>query len=366
MEKRKLRRDNNIMEKRLCIYQNYQKMSYANTNWVQTATKRELVHPVVARFAIAYLTLKSLHENQGGLINMFCSEKWRSIIFAKTKEGKAIAQIVLGSRGFFPNVLTCLKAGLPLVKVLHLVDSDGKPAMPYIYEQMDQAKNRIKDNFNNVKKYYMPILKIIDDRWESQLSRPLHVAAYYLKPAIHYIFDFNMSADIKLGFYACLDKMIPDKSELVKIHMQLDRFKSAKGLFGDPIAVLTRPKKTPADWWDSYGDECLELRSFAIRVLSLTCSSCGCEHKRSTFEMVHSKRRNRPQQQKMNDLVFVMYNLKLKERQLNRDSLTYYLDDVPSDDEWITEKEDPALPHDKHWIINLDRIARRTTDFRQR
>nr|CAB3486327.1 unnamed protein product [Digitaria exilis] len=154
------------------------------------------------------------------------------------------------------------------------------------------------------------------------------------------------------------------KTVKLKVHMQLDRFKSAKGLFGDAIAVLTRSKKTPADWWDSYGDECPELKRFAIRVLSLTCSSSGCERNWSTFEMVHSKRRNRLHQEKMNDLVFVMYNLKLKERQLRRDSkISYDPDDVPSDDEWITKKENPALPQDKHWLRNLDRIAQRTANL---
>lgn len=167
--------------------------------------------------------------------------------FAKTKEGKAIAQIVLDSSGFWPNLLTCLKAALPLTTVLRLVDSDEKSAMPYIYEQMDLAKKRIQENFNNVKKYYMPILKIIEDRWESQLSRPLRAAAYYLNPATHYSSNFNLTPEIKLGLYACLDKMISNKSELVKVHMQLDTFKGAKGLFGSPIAVLTRSKKTPGN-----------------------------------------------------------------------------------------------------------------------
>lgn len=41
-----------------------------------------------------------------------------------------------------------------------------------------------------------------------------------------------------------------------------------------------------ADWWDSYGDECPELQRFAIRVLSLTCSSSGCERNWSAFQLV--------------------------------------------------------------------------------
>jgi hypothetical protein len=38
----------------------------------------------------------------------------------------------------------------------------------------------------------------------------------------------------------------------------------ANGLFGIEVAKITRDKKTLAKWWDSYGDECLELQKFAI------------------------------------------------------------------------------------------------------
>nr|KAJ0216234.1 hypothetical protein LSAT_V11C300119380 [Lactuca sativa] len=48
-----------------------------------------------------------------------------------------------------------------------------------------------------------------------------------------------------------------------------------------------------AKWWSSYGDECLELQHLAIRVLSLTCSATGCEKNWSTFDHIHSKKRNR-------------------------------------------------------------------------
>lgn len=110
------------------------------------------------------------------------------------------------------------------------------------------------------------------------------------------------------------------------------------------VAKLTRKEKTPVDWWDSYGADTPELRNFAMRILSLTCSSSGCERNWSAFEMVHSKRRNRLHQEKMNDLVYVMYNLKLEGRDEKKgkehDELeTLNLDDVSSDDEWIIEEE---------------------------
>jgi hypothetical protein len=133
---------------------------------------------------------------------------------------------------------------------------------------------------------YMPIWNIIDARWELQLHRPLHAATYYLNPHYHYNSNFKVNANIKIGLYQCLERMVPDASERCKIDLQLDSFKDASGLFGIEAAKITRDKKTPAKWWDSYGDECPELQKFAIRVLSLTCSSSGCERNWSAFEMV--------------------------------------------------------------------------------
>jgi len=59
--------------------------------------------------------------------------------------------VVLDSQ-FWKNVTICLKVVAPLMVVLRLVDSDAKPAMRFIYEEMDCAKEKIKSNFNNIKK----------------------------------------------------------------------------------------------------------------------------------------------------------------------------------------------------------------------
>uniref|UniRef100_A0A803N6E7 Uncharacterized protein n=2 Tax=Chenopodium quinoa TaxID=63459 RepID=A0A803N6E7_CHEQI len=65
----------------------------------------------------------------------------------------------------------------------------------------------------------------------------------------------------------------------------------------------------------------------------------------------------------MNDLVFVMYNLKSKRRHEKRASKPItqpiVLDELPSDDEWIAEVEEPILPTNDAWFTNLDRAARR-------
>ncbi|KAL5141500.1 hypothetical protein HKD37_09G024839 [Glycine soja] len=74
-------------------------------------------------------------------------------------------------------------------------------------------------------------------------------------------------------------------------------------------------------------------------------NSSGCERNWSSFEMVHTKRRNCLHQNKMNDLVYVMYNLKLKSRQ-TRKTVAIPFEDMESDDEWITEEGDDIFDED--------------------
>lgn len=74
-----------------------------------------------------------------------------------------------------------------------------------------------------------------------------------------------------------MERMIGDVEEISKIDAQLEDFKRKAKFFGSPIALAVLKNKTPSQWWESYGDGHPELQKFAIRGLSLTCSSPGCE-----------------------------------------------------------------------------------------
>lgn len=88
---------------------------------------------------------------------------------------------------------------------------------------------------------------------------------------------------------SCLERMVSDPKEQTTIDLQLEHFKLQQNMFGKPMAIRAIGKKTPGAWWESYGDEYPELQKFAIRILSLTCSSSGCERNWSAFEMVRNK-----------------------------------------------------------------------------
>jgi len=61
-------------------------------------------------------------------------------------------------------------------------------------------------------------------------------------------------------------------------------------------------------WWSSYGSETPRLQSLAIKVLSQVTVALACERNWSTFEFIHSKKRNRL------TLVYVFSSLCLREK----------------------------------------------------
>lgn len=67
-------------------------------------------------------------------------------------------------------------------------------------------------------------------------------------------------------------------------------------------------------WWDNFGNGAIELQRLAIRVLSQCCSATGCERNWDTFKYFHSRKLSRLERSRLSDVIFVRYNLKLRER----------------------------------------------------
>lgn len=103
---------------------------------------------------------------------------------------------------------------------------------------------------------------------------------------LHYDAKFKADYDVKRGMYDCLDRLVGDIDQITKIDSQIESFKSKSRFYGSPIAHCALKTKTPSLWWESYGDEHPKLQRFAIRVLSLTCSSSSYERNWSAFEKV--------------------------------------------------------------------------------
>lgn len=97
-------------------------------------------------------------------------------------------------------------------------------------------------------------------------------------------------------------------------------------------------------WWEQFGDAAPTLQQVAIRVLSQVCSTSTSERQWSTFQQIHSEKRNKIDKETLNDLLYIYYNLKLdkslKSSSSEADSLQ--LDDIDMTSEWVEETENPS------------------------
>ena len=74
----------------------------------------------------------------------------------------------------------------PLVRLLRIVNGDGRPSKGYVYEGMYRALLGIKKLFNHNKRIYKPYTNIIKQRWDNQLHKSIYSTAYWLNPCFQY------------------------------------------------------------------------------------------------------------------------------------------------------------------------------------
>ncbi|KAL5187367.1 Serine hydroxymethyltransferase 7 [Glycine soja] len=243
---------------------------------------------------------------------------------------------------FWNSVVYTLKVMAPLVKVLRLVDGERKPAMGYIYEAMDKAKETIIKSFNNNESKYKDVFAIIDKRWNCQLHRPLHAAAHFLNPEFFYDnTDLEFDFEVTTGLFECIKKLIPQFDVQQKILTELHLYKIGAEHFGSDFAMAQRKTHSLTYWWRMFGSQTPNLHKLTIKILSLTCSASGCERNWSVFEQIHSKKRNRLEHKRLHDLVFVKYNQLLKQRYNVRDEIDpISLNDIDVCNEWLVGEMD--------------------------
>ncbi|XP_070033718.1 uncharacterized protein [Nicotiana tomentosiformis] len=307
-------------------------------NMMKRFTKqRSLVKPAKTRFATAFLTLHRMYEQKSNLKKLFVSDEYTNSAYGREARGRESADIIL-SPSFWNNVVHASKIGGPLVKVLRLVDGEQRPPMGYLYEAMDRANEAIQVSFSDQRKYKR-VFEIIDKRWDSKLHSPLHAAGLVLNPELFYDNEERILGDEPLwnGYYECIEKLIPEESVQDKITEQFSIYRNAEQLFRKNMAIRQRKTKSPVEWWKQYGHSTPDLQKFSIKVLSLTCSSSGCERNWSVFEHIHTKKRNKLTLKRLNDLVFIKYNRTLRRHYNARNVIDpISLDNIDDANEWLT------------------------------
>ncbi|XP_019160990.1 PREDICTED: uncharacterized protein LOC109157589 [Ipomoea nil] len=165
--------------------------------------------------------------------------------------------------GFWQGVTACLKVFAPLVRVLRLVDCDK-------------------------------------DQWGLYMDPQLHLDEVEGVGVVDFcdilfVNDFDMQ-----------NKMLSE---------ELPKYKKKEGMFVRNITSkaceVNDDNFNPENWWSTFGVSTPLLRRIAMKILSLTSSSFGFERNWNTFEGIHTKKRNRLESNRLNNLVFVQFNATL-------------------------------------------------------
>ncbi|WOK95129.1 hypothetical protein Cni_G03836 [Canna indica] len=313
---------------------------------------KELLKPSVTRLTTGFLTLQCLVEHRPALKRMFQSIKWNSSQVAKSDEGKEVEKIVLNST-LWKKMQYVSKSVDPVVQILARVWSYDTLSLPSIYNDIYSAKLAIKAVHADDERKYGQFWSVIDNHWNSVFHHPLYVGAYFLNPSYRYRPDFMAVPEVIRGLNECITRLEQDTGRRISAVAQISDFVYAKADFGTDLALSTRMNLDPAAWWQQHGINCLELQHIAVRILSQSCTSFGCEHNWSTFDHIHSTRRSRLAQKKLNDFAFVHYNLRLRERERQPKRTTNEstaLDSVFLEhllDNWIVNVDQPALQEDE-------------------
>eukprot|EP00253_Pinus_taeda_P019670 PITA_19670 len=217
---------------------------------------KELVCPTITRFATTFISLQPLLNSMWDVKSMFPSQDWRALSISHIPKGEGICRLVSYDQSFWARVVEVCAISKPLVRVLRLVDGD-KPAMGYLYEAMDRAKEAIRayyeDKGDKRLEKQQVIWRVIVERWNNTLHCPIHAAGIYLNPAFAYSCGFRFDVEVMDGFFTCVERMVAFEQEREDISKEMEVYRMRDGTFDFTMAIRNRATKMPDAWWTSYG-----------------------------------------------------------------------------------------------------------------
>ncbi|GFY88829.1 hypothetical protein Acr_06g0007690 [Actinidia rufa] len=197
----------------------------------------KIVRPGATHFATTFIALHSTHKHMHDLKALVTSKDFVDSRYAKEKKAKEIIAIILDNK-FWNDCLIIDKIVEPLMRLLRIVDGDVKPSMGYVYEGIYRARIGIKKVFLNKRRLYKLYTDILKQRWDNQLRKNIHAAAYWLNPAFQYDqVSFCRKPEVMSSFLDLVDtKATCSKTKLLdESRLYRDRLES----FGRELALTT-------------------------------------------------------------------------------------------------------------------------------
>ncbi|KFK45095.1 hypothetical protein AALP_AA1G343000 [Arabis alpina] len=168
------------------------------------------------------------------------------------------------------------------------------------------------------------------------------------------------------GFLSCVETFYHNEFEKQHetVNHEFRHYRDKDGFFGKPHANSGCEQQNidefdPEYWWSVYGCDVPNLGILARKILSLTCSSSGCQRNWSAFEKIHTSERNRLDVDQMSSLVYVQLNSKLfdKQKRIKEKNADALVDgDEENVEEWFAEldREDELVDEDDDSAFRME------------
>ena len=321
--------------------------------------KFSLVLAGKTRFGSNFMMVDRLLEVRQALEQSVVDEQWTSyVVTLRDKRGgikartisRDVRRYILDDH-FWQRCTNFQEVVAPLMYALRDFDS-GEPGMGkirHIFHNVEKHIERVKDEFFPLDGgESIDVEKHFRDRW-ALVRTDLHDAGALLNPYL--LHDKELADDLD-AITACkrvLGKLCsPETYPDVVLEFLAFRHKEP------PFHNMLDPKQqkcSPHAWWDFEGACGKLIAPIARRILAQTVSSSSCERNWSSYSFVHNRSRNRLQQKRAEDLVYVYTNSKLLAKAKRKDQKKWYDENVSSEDSDSASEESDG-DDEGDWVGN--------------
>jgi len=303
-----------------------------NSNSLQSMMRQaiggELVKWNATRFGTNYMFLESMFKKKDQFMVWLMSPEFRRTRHFNTEMGR-YAFDCMTRLEWWDNVEWVINDVEPLYMFLRFADSDKIPNLSEVTMDYQNMRQTYASKFATDKARFDRIMKVIDARMTTVMADSYMSTACALNPYMYYNTGVsqNILALVRMG----VDKML-ETDAAAKALQEFEIFRRKQGEFSTDIArrMAIDRNTPPAAWWATFGGDTPVLQRVARRLLSQCVSSSGCERNWSTFAYIHTKLRNRLSHKKLDKLVFVNYNLRLRLDRASKGADPYDYDPVTS------------------------------------
>ncbi|XP_034217319.1 uncharacterized protein LOC117628874 [Prunus dulcis] len=290
--------------------------------------KLKLLSVAETRFASTIVMLRRFKQVKQGLEQMVISEQWDiykedDVVKARTVKEKILDEC------FWEDIDYILNFTSPIYEMLRLSDTD-MPCLHLIYEWWDSMIEKVKTiiyrkerkQLNEESMFFNVVHEILVDRW-TKSSTPLHCFAHSLNPKYYCKEWLDMAPnrcpphkdiEITRERKKCIERFFSNEVERRAVNEEYASFSACIEDFSGMDSMKDRGFMAPVKWWVIHGASTPKLQTIALKLLGHPSSSSCCERNWSTYNFIHSIKRNKITPERAEDLVFVHSNLRLLSR----------------------------------------------------